>query len=131
MLRTNCVTIEEGQDKQENKCQLIREEVNKVLVVFLATEEEDVEEKRGRPIEDEGGKENKRLRTRELVRRSPRTNKLALTVPLNRTTNKDQLWATLRKSVNLAELSKSTLDTPVPGVIARKLLSISHDLIQQ
>ena len=65
------------------------------------------------------------------MRRSPQTNKRALTVPLNRKTNKDKLWATLRKSVNLEELSKSTLDTPVHGVTARELLSISYDLIQQ
>ena len=100
-------------------------------MVFLATEEADVEEKRGRPIEDEGETENKRPRIREPVRRSPRTSKRAPTVPPNRTTNKENLWATLRESVNLEELSKRTLDAPVPGVTVREPLSISPDLIQQ
>ena len=110
MPRANFVTFEEDQDEQEIECQLIREEINGIPVVFLATEEADVEGKRGRPIEDVGEKENKRPRTREPVKRSPRTNKRALTVPPNRATNKEKLWATLRESVNLEELSKRTLD---------------------
>ena len=129
--RANCMTFEEDQDEQENEGQLIREEINGIPVVFLATEELDVEDKRGRPIEDEGEKENKRPRTKEPVRRSPRTSKRALTVPPNSTTNKEKLWATLKESVNLEKLSNKTLDAPVPGVTVRELLSISSDLIQQ
>jgi len=41
------------------------------------------------------------------------------------------MWNTLRESVNIGELSKRTLDAPVPGVTVRELLSISPDLIQQ
>ena len=91
MLRGNCVTFEEDKDEQENQCQLSRWEINRVPVVFLATEEADVEEKRGRLIQDVSEKENKRPRTREPVKRSPRTNKRAVTVPSNRSTNKDKL----------------------------------------
>ena len=101
MPRAKCVTFEEDQDEQENECQLIGEEINGVPVVFLATEVADVEETRGRPIEDVGEKENKSPRTREAVRRSPRTNKSALMVPPNSSTNKDKLWPTLRELVNL------------------------------
>ena len=56
MLRANCMTFEKDQNDQENKCELIREEINRVPVVFLAIEEANVEEKRGRPIEDVGEK---------------------------------------------------------------------------
>ena len=83
------------------------------------------------PIEDVGDKKNKRPRTREAVRRSPRTNKRALTVPLNRSTNKDKLWSRLRELLNLEEFSKRTLDAPVPVVMVRELLCISPHLIQQ
>ena len=54
----------------------------------------------------------------------------AVTVPPNKP-RQDKLWATLWESVNLYELSKKTLDAPVPGVTLRGLLSISPDLIQQ
>ena len=54
----------------------------------------------------------------------------AVTIPPNKP-RQDKLWATLRESVNLYELSKKTLDSPVPGVTLRELLSISLDLIQQ
>ena len=102
-----------------------------VPVVFLATEEADVEEKKGRDIQDVREKENKGTRTREPVKRSPQTNKSALTVSQNRSTKKAKLWATLRESVNLEEPNKRTLDAPVLGVTVKDLLSISSDLIQQ
>jgi len=41
------------------------------------------------------------------------------------------MWNMLRQSVNIGELSKRTLDAPVPRVTVRELLSISLDLIQQ
>ena len=128
MLNKNRVTFEEDQDAQENECQLIGEEINRVPVVWLATEEAHVEEKGGRPNEDMGETENKRPRTREPVRRSPRTNQRAVTVPPNRSSNEDKLWATLRESVNLEEISKRTIDAPVPDVTVRELLSMSPNL---
>jgi len=33
--------------------------------------------------------------------------------------------------VDIGKLSRRTLDTPVPGVTVRELLSISPDMIQQ
>lgn len=103
MQRANCLTFEETQDKYDSDCQLIREEINGVPVVCLASEVEDVEEKRGRLIRDDREKESKRPRIRELApaitRRSPCNAKLALTVATSRTMtpNKDKLWATLRE----------------------------------
>jgi len=43
----------------------------------------------------------------------------------------EKVWNTLRKSTNIREISKRTLDAPVPGVIIRELLLISPDLSQQ
>jgi len=37
----------------------------------------------------------------------------------------------LRGTVNIDELTKRTLDAPVPGVTVRDLLSISPEMIQQ
>ena len=42
----------------------------------------------------------------------------------------EKMWNTLRDSVHIGELSRRTLDAPVPGVTVRKLLSISPDMIQ-
>jgi len=41
------------------------------------------------------------------------------------------MYNTLRESVDIGELSRRTLDTPVPGVTVKKLLSILPDMIQQ
>ena len=131
MPRANCMTFEKDQDEQENGCQLIRKKINGVPVVFLVTEESDVEEKKGRPIQDVAEEERKRPRTREPARRSSQTNQRALTVPPNRSTNKDMFWATLTQSVNLEELSERTLYVTVLGVMVRDLLSILPHLIQQ
>jgi len=43
----------------------------------------------------------------------------------------EKMWNQLRESIDIDELSKRTLDAPVPGVTVRELLSISLDLIQQ
>jgi len=43
----------------------------------------------------------------------------------------EKMWNTLQDSVDIGELSRRTLDAPVPGVTVRKLLSISPDMIQQ
>jgi len=43
----------------------------------------------------------------------------------------EKIWNQLRESIDIGELSKRTLDAPVPGVTVRELLSISPDLIQQ
>ena len=86
-------------------------------------------------MNDEEDKEKKRPKVRDfppVSRKTPRNKEKerAVTVPPNKP-RQDKLWATLRESVNLDELSKRTLDAPVPGVTVRELLSISPDLIQQ
>jgi len=43
----------------------------------------------------------------------------------------EKMWNTLRDSVDISELSRRTLDAPVPGATVRELLSISPDMIQQ
>jgi len=40
-------------------------------------------------------------------------------------------WNTLQESVDIGELSRPTLDAPVPGVTVRELLSILPHMIQQ
>lgn len=130
MPRANCVTVEE-EDEDDSDCQLVKEEINGIPVVYIATEEADVEEKRGRSLSDEGDKENKKPRTAgPVARRTPKILKRGISTPPIKP-RQDKLWATLRESVNLEELSKRTLDAPVPGVTVRELLSISPDLIQQ
>jgi len=42
----------------------------------------------------------------------------------------EKMWNTSRDSVDIGELSRRTLDAPVPGVTVRELLSISPDMIQ-
>ena len=136
MAWANCVTVEEEDETMDSACQLVEEEINGIPVVFIATEEADVEEKRGRSMNDKGNKEKRRLKVRDfppVSRKTPlnKENKeRAVTAPPNKP-RQDKLWATQRESVNLDELSKRTLDAPVAGVTVRKLLSISPDLIQQ
>jgi len=43
----------------------------------------------------------------------------------------EKMWNTLRESTDIGEISKRTLDTRVPGVTVRELLSISPDMSQQ
>ena len=52
ILRAHCLTFEEAQDEYDSDCRLIREEINRVTVVYLTTEEADIAEKRGRHIEN-------------------------------------------------------------------------------
>ena len=136
MARANCMTVEEEDETMNSACQLVEEEINGIPVVFIATEEADVEDKRGRSMNTEGNKEKKRPKVRDfppVSRKTPRNKEnkeRTVTVPPNKP-RQDKLWATQRESVNLDELSKRTLDAPVAGVTVRKLLSISPDLIQQ
>ena len=130
----NCVTVEEADETMDSACQLVVEEINGIVCVFICTEEADVEEKRGRSMNDEGNKEKKRLKARDfplVSRNTPRNEEkeTAVPIPPNKPCQ-DKLWATLQESVNLDELSKKTLDSLVPGVTLRELLSISLDLIQ-
>ena len=53
MARANYVTVEEEYETMDSACQLVEEEINGIPVVFIATEEADVEEKRGRSMNDE------------------------------------------------------------------------------
>ena len=129
------MTVEEEDETMDSACELMEEEINGIPVVFIATEEGDVEEKRGRSMNDEGNKEKKRPTVRDfppVSRKTPhnKEKERAVTVPPNKP-RQDKLWATLLEFVNLDELSKWTLDAPVPGVTVRELLSISPDLIQQ
>ena len=136
MARANCMTVEEEDETMNSACQLVEQEINGIPVVFIATEEADVEDKRGRSMNTEGNKEKKRPKVRDFppvnrkTLRTKENKEIAVTVPPNKP-RQDKLWATLQESVNVDEHSKSTLDTPVPGVTVRELLSISPDLIQQ
>jgi hypothetical protein len=127
-VRANCVTVEEIED---DDCVIIKEEINGIPVVYLATEEGHVEEKRGRTLGDEENKENKKPRTKEPRRKASRTRTTTTPLRCPPKPSKEKLWSTLRETVNLEELSKRTLDAPVPGVTVRELLSISPDLMQQ
>ena len=100
-------------------------------MVYLATEEGHVEENRGRTLAEDENKENKKPRTKEPRRRPSRTRTATTPLPSSSKPSKEKLWSTLRETVNLDELSKRTLDAPVPGVTVRELLSISPDLMQQ
>ena len=44
MAQTNCVSVEED-EAIDNACQFVEEEINGIPVVFIATEEADLEEK--------------------------------------------------------------------------------------
>ena len=44
MAQTNCVSVEED-EAIDNVCQFVEEEINGIPVVFIATEEADLEEK--------------------------------------------------------------------------------------
>ena len=59
----NCVTVEEADETMDSACQLVVEEINGIVCVFICTEEADVEEKRGRSLNDE---EIRRKRGRKL-----------------------------------------------------------------
>ena len=132
--RVNCVTVEED-ETIDRVCRFVEEEINGIPVVFIATKEADVQEKRGRSMNDEGDKEKKRPKVRDfppVSRKTPcnKEQERAVTLPPNKPCQ-NKLWATLREFVNLDELSKRTLDAPVPEVTVRELLSISPDLIKQ
>ena len=77
MARVNCVTVKEEDETMDSACQLVEEEINGIPVVFIATEEADVEEKCGRCMNDDGNKEKKRLKVRDfpLVSRKTPHNK--------------------------------------------------------
>ena len=64
MARANCMTVEEEAETMDSACQLVEEEINRIPVVFIATEEAHVEEKQERSIHHEGNKEKKRPKIR-------------------------------------------------------------------
>ena len=78
-------------------------------------------------MNDEEDKEKKSPKVRDyapLSRKTPRNKEKerAITV-LPNNPHQDKLWVTLRESVNLDEVSKRTVEAPVPGVTVRELLS--------
>ena len=73
MARANCMTVEEEAETMESACQLVEEEINRIPVVFIATEEADVEEKRERSMNNEGNKEKKRPKVRDCAPVSQKT----------------------------------------------------------
>jgi len=93
----------------------------------------DIEEKRARDTWDEGDHPEKKRPAF-----SPRTKILKRNKPLRQPASEhdekgpqpEKMWNTLRDSVDIGELSRRTLDAPVPGVTVRALLSISPDMIQ-
>jgi len=111
------------------------EKMNGENVIYTQSREMEVDEKRVRESWDQGEKETKRQgRTPENPPKILRRNKPQGVQPAAEKSPRPQpekMWNTLRESVNIGELSKRTLDAPVPGVTVRELLSISPDLIQQ
>ena len=94
MARANCVTVEEEDETMDSVCQLVEEEINGIPVVFIATEEADVEEKRGRSMNDEGNKEKKRPKVRDfppVSRKTPHNKEKdrAVTGPPNKYGNRE------------------------------------------
>ena len=127
-VQEHCVIVEEKED--DSDCTIVKKEINGIPVVYLATEEGLVEEKRGRTLAEHDNKENKKPSTKEPRRTPSWTRTTTTTLPSPSKPSKEKLWSTLRETVNLYELSKRTLDAPVLGVTVQELLSISQDLMQ-
>ena len=69
------MTVEEEDKTMDSAGQLVEEEINGIPVVFIATEEADVEQKQGRSINEKGNKETKRPKVRDfppVSRKTPR-----------------------------------------------------------
>jgi len=118
----------------------ILEEINGEKVIYKPSREE---EKRARESWDEGDKNDAKRKSfspensPKILKRDKPLRQPAYEKQVEKHDEKpprpqhDKMWSTLRESVDIGELSKRTLDAPVPGVTVRELLSISPDLIQQ
>jgi len=130
MPKAQCATVDTNERDSEV--------MNGEEVIYKPFWEVDIEEKRARDIWDDGDRidtkrkalspetQSKILKRDRPVRDSAK--------PVEKTEKKHQhekMWSQLRESIDIGELSKRTLDAPVPGVTVRELLSISPDLIQQ
>ena len=108
------------------------EKINGEPVVYKASKEleVEVEEKRVRDRGDEG---DNNQRTKQLFNpdRPPKILKRGEKSNKENQPKQEKLWNSLRGTVNIDELTKRTLDAPVPGVTVRDLLSISPEMIQQ
>ena len=106
--------------------------INGEAVIYKASEEVEVEveEKRVRDRGDEG---DNNQRTKQLFN-PDRLSKILKRAEKSHKENQpkqEKLWNSLHGTVNIDELTKSTLDAPVQGVTLRDLLSISPEMIQQ
>ena len=122
--RANCMTVEK--DKAiDSDYKFVEGEINRIPVVFILTEEADVQEKQGRSLNDEWNKEKGRPNVRDFppvspnIRRNKENKERAVTVPPNKP-YQNKLLDTMQESVNLNERSKRTLDAPVPEVDQQK-----------
>jgi hypothetical protein len=92
-----------------------QEEINGEPVVYVAVREAGVAEKRVHKKGDEG--DNERGGQEKSVQKEQES--------------RGNLWNSLRESVDIEELVNRTLETPVPGITVKHLLSISPEMIQQ
>jgi len=112
----------------------IQEQMNGEEVVYKPFWDVEIEEKRARDTWDEGDYPKKKRPAF-----SPPTKILTRDKPLRQPAGEheekrpqpEKMWNMSRDSVDIGELSRQTLDAPVPGVTVRELLSISPDMIQQ
>ena len=131
--KAQCVTVETNtNDTNTNELMNVEE------VIYKPFWEADVEEKRTRDIWDDGDRDDikrKALSPEEKPKRILKRERPVkdLTKPVVEKTKPqhEKMWNQLRESIDISELSKRMLDTLVPGVTVRELLSISPDLIQQ
>jgi len=108
------------------------EKINGEAVVYKASKEleAEVEEKRVRDRGDEGDNNQRTMqlfnpdRPPKILKRGEESNK-------ENQPKQEKVWNSLRGTVNIDELTKRTLDAPVPGVTVRDLLSISPEMFQQ
>ena len=131
--KIQCITMEtEGKGAACN----MMEKMNGENVIYMQSREMEVDEKSVRESCHEGEKETEwQALTPENPPKILRRNKPQVIQPAAerspRPAQHEKMWNMLRKSVNIGELSKRTLDAPVPEVTVRELLLISLDLIQQ
>jgi len=131
--KAQCVTIETNTNDMNTN-----ELMNGKEMIYKPFWEADVEEKRTCDIWDDGDRDDTKWKALSLEEKPKKILKRErpvrdLTKPVVEKTKPqyEKMWNQLRESIDIGELSKRTLDAPVPGVTVRELLSISPDLIQQ
>jgi len=114
-------------------CNVVKEakKINRELVVYETSKELEVEVEEKR-IRDRGDKGDNNQQTKQLFNphRPPKILKRGENSNKENQPKQEKLWNSLHSTVNIDELTKRTLDAPVPGVTVRDLLSISPEMIQ-